>query len=294
MKNFDELLNRAKSKPTKNVVLVCAEDLEALKALSKASEEGFANPVLVGNKEEIKKNLEIVGKEFDIIEAENPQEAAEKGVRLVSSGAADLLMKGKIKTSELLKAVLNNDWGLKTGNLLSHVAVVETPYLDRLLLISDGGMIIHPDLTQKVQIIYNAIEVAKNLEIKTPKVALLAAVEVVNPDMPETIDAAILTQMNKRGQIKGCIVDGPLALDNAISEQAAKIKNINSEVAGKADILIVPDIHSGNLLGKSAVYFSGGNVAGIVVGAKAPVVLVSRADNDQSKLAALALGVLNS
>ncbi|PNR87432.1 phosphate butyryltransferase [Petrotoga sp. 9T1HF07.CasAA.8.2] len=294
MKNFEELLNRAKSKPTKNVVLVCAEDLEALKALSKANEEGFANPVLVGNKEEIKKNLEIVGKEFDIIEAENPQEAAEKGVRLVSSGAADLLMKGKIKTSELLKAVLNNDWGLKTGNLLSHVALVETPYLDRLLLISDGGMIIHPDLTQKVQIIYNAVEVAKSLEIKTPKVALLAAVEVVNPDMPETIDAAILTQMNKRGQIKDCIVDGPLALDNAISEQAAKIKNINSEVAGKADILIVPDIHSGNLLGKSAVYFSGGNVAGIVVGAKAPVVLVSRADNDQSKLAALALGVLNS
>jgi phosphate butyryltransferase len=178
--------------------------------------------------------------------------------------------------------------------LLSHVALVETPYLDRLLLISDGGMIIHPDLTQKVQIIYNALEVAKNLEIKTPKVALLAAAEVVNPDMPETIDAAILTQMNKRDQIKGCIVDGPLALDNAISEQAAKIKNINSEVAGKADILIVPDIHSGNLLGKSAVYFSGGNVAGIVVGAKAPIVLVSRADNDQSKLAALALGVLNS
>lgn len=238
--------------------------------------------------------MEIVGKEFDIIEAETPQEAAEKGVRLVSSGAADLLMKGKIKTSELLKAVLNNDWGLKTGNLLSHVAVVETPYLDRLLLISDGGMIIHPDLMQKVQIIYNALEVAKNLEIKTPKVALLAAVEVVNPDMPETVDAAILTQMNKRGQIKGCIVDGPLALDNAINEQAAKIKNINSEVAGKADILIVPDIHSGNLLGKSAVYFSGGNVAGIVVGAKAPIVLVSRADNDQSKLAALALGVLNS
>jgi len=294
MKNFEELLNRAKSKPTKNVVLVCAEDLEALKALSKANEEGVANPVLVGNKEVIKKNLEIVGKDFDIIEAETPQESAEKGVRLVSSGAGDLLMKGKIKTSELLKAVLNNDWGLKTGNLLSHVAVVETPYLDRLLIISDGGMIIKPDLTQKVQIIYNALEVAKNMEIQTPKVAILAAVEVVNPNMPETMDAAILTQMNKRGQIKGCIVDGPLALDNAINEQAAKIKNINSEVAGKADILIVPDIHSGNLLGKSAVYLAGGNVAGIVVGAKAPVVLVSRADNDQSKLAAVTLGVLNS
>lgn len=294
MKNFQELLKKAKSSTRKNVVLVGAEDLEALKAISMAYEEGFANPVLVGNKEIIAKNLESIEQDFDIIEAEDPKEAAEKGVRLVSSGAADLLMKGKIKTSELLKAVLNKEWGLRTGSLLSHVAAIETPYLERLLLVSDGGMIINPDLTQKIDIINNAVKVAKNLEIDIPKVAILAAVEVVNPDMPETIDASILSQMNKRGQIKDCIIDGPLALDNAISEEAAKIKNIKSDVAGKADILIVPDIHSGNILGKSAVYISGGNVAGMIVGAKAPVVVVSRSDNSQSKLVALALGVLNA
>ncbi|RAO99034.1 phosphate butyryltransferase [Petrotoga sp. 9PW.55.5.1] len=294
MKNFQELLKKAKSSTRKNVVLVGAEDLEALKAISMAYEEGFVNPVLVGNKETIAKNLESIEQDFDIIEAEDPKEAAEKGVRLVSSGAADLLMKGKIKTSELLKAVLNKEWGLRTGSLLSHVAAIETPYLERLLLVSDGGMIINPDLTQKIDIINNAVKVAKNLEIDIPKVAILAAVEVVNPDMPETIDASILSQMNKRGQIKDCIIDGPLALDNAISEEAAKIKNIKSDVAGKADILIVPDIHSGNILGKSAVYISGGNVAGMIVGAKAPVVVVSRSDNSQSKLVALALGVLNA
>jgi phosphate butyryltransferase len=294
MKNFQELLEKAKSSTRKNVVLVGAEDLEALKAISMAYEEGFANPVLVGNKETIAKNLESIEQDFDIIEAEDPKEAAEKGVRLVSSGAADLLMKGKIKTSELLKAVLNKEWGLRTGSLLSHVAAIETPYLERLLLVSDGGMIINPDLTQKIDIINNAVKVAKNLEIDIPKVAILAAVEVVNPDMPETIDASILSQMNKRGQINDCIIDGPLALDNAISEEAAKIKNIKSDVAGKADILIVPDIHSGNILGKSAVYISGGNVAGMIVGAKAPVVVVSRSDNSQSKLVALALGVLNA
>lgn len=294
MKNFQELLKKAKSSTRKNVVLVGAEDLEALKAISMAYEEGFVNPVLVGNKETIAKNLESIEQDFDIIEAEDPKEAAEKGVRLVSSGAADLLMKGKIKTSELLKAVLNKEWGLRTGSLLSHVAAIETPFLERLLLVSDGGMIINPDLTQKIDIINNAVKVAKNLEIDIPKVAILAAVEVVNPDMPETIDASVLSQMNQRGQIKDCIIDGPLALDNAISEEAAKIKNIKSDVAGKADILIVPDIHSGNILGKSAVYISGGNVAGMIVGAKAPVVVVSRSDNSQSKLAALALGVLNA
>ncbi|PNR96675.1 bifunctional enoyl-CoA hydratase/phosphate acetyltransferase [Petrotoga sp. 9PWA.NaAc.5.4] len=294
MRNFKELIKKAKIMKKKNLVLIGAEDIEAVKAISYAYEEGIISPVLIGNKEKIQNNLKIVNKDFDIIEAENSQQAAQIGVRLVSSGAADLIMKGKIKTSELLKAILNKEWGLRNENLLSHVAVLDIQNLNRLIIITDGGMVIKPDLNQKVQIINNALKVANSLDIEIPKVAVLGAVEVVNPDMPETEDAAILTQMNKRGQIKDCIVDGPLALDNAINEEAASIKEIKSPVAGKADILLVPDIHSGNFLGKAAVYMANGNIAGIIIGAKVPVVLVSRADNAQSKLASVALGVINS
>lgn len=294
MRNFKELIAKAKNTKKKNLALIGAEDVEAVKAVSYAYDEGIINPVLIGNKEKIQNNLKIVNKDFDIIEAENSQQAAQIGVRLVSSGAADLIMKGKIKTSELLKEILNKEWGLRNESLLSHVAVLDIQYLNRLVIITDGGMIIKPDLNQKVQIINNAVKVANSLGIGIPNIAVLAAVEVVNPDMPETEDAAILTQMNERGQIKDCVVDGPLALDNAINEEAASIKEIKSPVAGKADILLVPDIHSGNFLGKAAVYMANGNIAGIIVGAKVPVVLVSRADNAQSKLASVALGVINS
>ncbi|WGS65876.1 bifunctional enoyl-CoA hydratase/phosphate acetyltransferase [Marinitoga aeolica] len=294
MKTLKEVIEKAKSLNKKRVVVVGAEDKEALKAVSAAYDEGFVEPVLVGKKEIIEENLKELGKEFDIIDAKTEEEAAEQGVRLVSSGAADIVMKGLIKTSKLLKAVLNKEWGLRTGSVLSHVAIVETEALDSLKIVTDGGMIIKPTLDQKVAIINNAVELAHSMGIETPKVALLAAVEVVNPDMPETMDAAIITQMNKRGQIKGCIVDGPLALDNALSEMAAKIKKIKSDVAGHADILVVPDIHAGNVLGKSAIYLANGKIAGLVLGAKAPIVIVSRADTAESKLASLALAVLKA
>lgn len=274
--------------------MVGAEDTEALNAVSAAHDEGFADPVLVGDKEIIQENLKKIGKTFDIVHAENSQDTAEKGIRLVSSGAADVVMKGNIKTSILLKAALNKDWGLRTGNVLSHCAVLDTPYLDKLIFVTDGGMIIRPDLNQKVSIINNAVKLAKSLGIETPKVGVIAAVEVVNPDMPETKDAAILTQMNRRGQIKDCIVDGPLGIDNALDMTAAKIKKVTGEVAGQADILLVPDIHSGNFLGKSAVYLAGGKIAGLILGCSAPIVVVSRANDAQSKMASLALGVLNA
>ncbi|KAF2955182.1 bifunctional enoyl-CoA hydratase/phosphate acetyltransferase [Marinitoga sp. 38H-ov] len=294
MKTLREVIEKAKTVSKKRVVVVGAEDKEALKAVAAAYDEGFVEPVLVGNKDIIEENLKELGREFDIIDAKTEEEAAEQGVRLVSSGAADIVMKGLIKTSKLLKAVLNKEWGLRTGSVLSHVAIIETEALESLKLVTDGGMIIKPTLDQKVAIINNAVELAHSMGIDNPKVALLAAVEVVNPDMPETLDAAIITQMNKRGQIKGCTVDGPLALDNALSEMAAKIKKIDSDVAGHADILVVPDIHAGNVLGKSAIYLANGKIAGLVLGAKAPIVIVSRADTAESKLASLALASLKA
>ena len=294
MKKLYDLVEKAKSQEKKRVVVIGAEDVEALKAVSMAEEEGFVEPVLVGKSEVIKAELEKMNKNYEIVDARDSYEAAEKGVRLVSSGTADVVLKGDIKTAILLKAVLNKEWGLRTGSVLSHVIAMETPHLEKLLFVTDGGMIVKPTLDEKVSIINNSVKIVKSIGVETPKVAVLAAVEVVNPAMPETTEAAILTQMNRRGQISGCIVDGPLALDNALSEMAAKIKKVTGDVAGKADILVVPDIHAGNLLGKSAVYLAGGNIAGVIAGAAAPVVIVSRADNSQAKLASLALGVLSS
>jgi len=224
-----------------------------------------------------------------IVHSENEVISSEIAVKLISEGKANILMKGLVKTATLLKAVLNKEWGLRTGNLLSHVAILETPGLDRLIFVTDGGMIIKPDLNQKIGIIQNAVNLAHDLGYERPNVALIAAVEVVNPDMPETMEAAIISKMADRKQIKGCNIDGPLGLDNALNLMAAKIKNVESNVAGKADILVVPDIHSGNFLGKSAVYLANGKIAGLVVGAKVPIIIVSRADSSESKINSIAL-----
>jgi len=200
-------------------------------------------------------------------------------------------MKGLIKTSTLLKAVLNKEWGLRTERLLSHVVLMEIPGFDRLLFLTDGGMVIRPSLEEKVQIIMNAVDLAKRLGYEKPKVALIAAVETVNEKIPETVEASIIAKMAERGQIKGCIIDGPLGFDNAVSTFAARVKGIKSDVAGIADILVVPDIHSGNFLGKSVVYFAKGRIAGVVVGARKPVVIVSRADTEESKFYSVVLGI---
>ena len=200
-------------------------------------------------------------------------------------------MKGNLSTSLILKAVLNKEHGLRTGNVLSHVAVFDVPHYDRPILVTDAAMNITPSLEEKVQIIQNAVNVAHSIGIEMPKVAPIAAVEVVNPLMPATVEAALLTQMNRRGQIKGCVIDGPLALDNAINIEAAKQKGIQSEVAGQADILLVPAIETGNVLYKSLIYFAKAKVGAILAGAKAPVVLTSRADSSESKLYSLALAI---
>jgi phosphate butyryltransferase len=216
-------------------------------------------------------------------------------VALVRAGEADMLMKGVLDTSILLKAALNKENGLNAGRLTSHVAVMEVPTYHKLLIVTDAAINIAPDLAGKLDIIANAVQVARAIGLANPKVALLAAVEKVNWDkMPCTADAAIITQMNRRGQLKGCIVDGPLALDNAVSAESAQIKKIVSEVAGDADILVAPDIEAGNILYKCLLDLGQAKGAGIVVGASKPIVLTSRADSAETKLASIALAALAS
>ena len=289
------LFERAQSGKVMKIVVAAAEDGEVLEAVKQASSEGIVDAILVGDPDKISevarsKNIDVSS--FEVISAKNDEEAAMKAVQTVSSGKGDLLMKGFIKTSTLLKAVLNKEWGLRTGNLLSHLFLFEVSRLGKVIGLTDGGLNTYPGLQEKVAIVNNAVSCYHALGVETPKVAVLAAVEVVNPDMPCTLDAAALVQMNRRNQIKGCIIDGPLALDNALSVEAAKHKGIVSEVAGSPDILLVPDIEAGNLLGKVILFMANGAGAGVVLGAKVPVVLTSRGDTARTKALSIALGAV--
>ncbi|SUY47252.1 phosphate butyryltransferase [Clostridium putrefaciens] len=295
VKELEQLIDMAKNKPVKTISVAVADDSEILKAVAKAVNLGIVNATLVGNKQRIEsilKDENILLKGAKIINEENSKNAAKIAVEEVSLGKADFIMKGMINTADLLKAVLDKKADLRGKGILSHVMVYETPTYHKLLFLTDGGMIPYPDVNDKVAIINNAVFVASSLGIQTPKVAAICAVETVNPSMQSTLDASMLSQMNKRGQIKGCLVDGPLGLDNSISKEAANHKGIKSEVAGDADILLVPNIESGNFLGKSLTYFGNAKSAGIIVGAKCPIVLVSRADSAMSKLYSIALGAL--
>lgn len=249
---------------------------------------------LTGDYEEIegiarRQNLDISG--FEIINESDNVIACQKSVELVSSGKADIIMKGIVDTSIILKAVLS-DKSLRSGNILSHVAAAEVRDYEKLLIFSDAGMNIAPDLSQKVHILENSTGLARALDIDNPQVAIVCAVEKVNPKMPATVDAAQLTKMNEEGHITGCIVGGPFALDNAVSLKTARHKGINHPVAGNADILIMPNIEAGNILYKSLVYHAKAKCAGLVVGAKIPIVVASRADDEETKLNSIALAVL--
>jgi phosphate butyryltransferase len=294
-RSLAELITKAREQGPLNLVVAAAADEEVLLAVKEARNLGIAAPFLVGDEPRIQQLA--AGIDFDLTDVplyHEPQTAscARRAVGLVSSGQAHLLMKGLMSTADILRAVLDKEIGLRTGRILSHVMVYEMPGYDRLFFLTDGGMNMFPDLKQKADIVTNAVEVARALGIDEPKVAALAAIEMVNPDMTATLDAAALAQMAARGQIKNCVIDGPLALDNAISAKAASHKGIVSSVAGKADILLVPSIEAGNLLGKAMTYFGQGKSAGIIVGTKAPVVLVSRADPNETKLQSIALGVV--
>lgn len=295
IKSFDEILKMAAEKGPKTIAVAVAQDVEVLLAVSNAKRLGIADVILVGDKEEIiavaeKIKVDLAG--MEIVDVKEKDQACMKAVELVSSGKAHLVMKGLVDTSVILKAVLNEEIGLRTGNVLSHVAVFDIEGYDRLFYVTDAAMNVAPNLDQKRQITENAVQVAVAMGNENPKIALLAAVEKVNPKMQATVDAAELEKMNKEGWLPGCEVGGPFALDNAVSVEAAKHKGMVHPVAGLADILVVPTIEAGNMLYKSMVFFAKSKNAGVIVGAKAPIVLTSRADSDEAKLNSIAIGIL--
>ncbi len=295
IKTFPQLIEAAKRIGPKTVGAAAANEKEILLAVADAQQQGIASFILVGNQPLIRElasqeGINITG--MIVVHEPDARKAARRVIELVNLGHADFPMKGRVETSEFLKAALDREHGLRKGELLTHVGVMEIPGFDRLLLISDAGVVVAPTMEQKVAIVQNAIDVALALGVKEPKVAVLAATEMVNVKIPTTMDAANLSKMAERGQIRGGIVDGPLALDNAISEEATLVKGIKSPVAGRADILIAPDIEAGNALAKAITYFAKGKMAGIVVGAKTPLVVASRADDHETRLACLALGVV--
>ncbi|OHD24476.1 MAG: phosphate butyryltransferase [Spirochaetes bacterium GWB1_59_5] len=295
MKSIADILAAARAGGRKRIAVAAAQEHSALEAALDAKAAGIAEPILIGDLEAIRAIASELGADLTglrLIEEKDYAKAAAAAVALVRSGEADVLMKGVLDTSILLKAALNKENGLNAGRLTSHVAVMESPHYHKLFIVTDAAINIAPDLQGKLDIIANAVKVFRALGVERPKVALLAAVEKVNDKMPCTVDAAVITVMNRRGQVKDCIIDGPLALDNAISAESARIKKIVSEVAGDADILVAPDIEAGNLLYKALLDLGGAKGAGIVAGAAKPIVLTSRADSRETKLASIALAVL--
>jgi phosphate butyryltransferase len=292
IKHLLELVEVAKSLKTRKLVLAAAGDEDALLAVKNATMQGIISPILVGDMLTIRTIAKRIN--FDISELEcydiiDNFEASVKATALIKQGNAEILMKGAVGTGVLMKAVLDKENGLRKGDTLSHVAVFESPYYHKLLGVTDAAVNVNPDLETKIAIIKNAVEVFHKLGNSNPKVAIVGSVETVNPRMEATMHAATISMMNYRKQITGCIIDGPLAIDNAISRKSAEHKSIISEVAGDADIIMAPNIDGGNILYKT-LNFLGGAVSGaVIMGAKAPVVLTSRADSDKSKFLSIAL-----
>jgi phosphate butyryltransferase len=291
--SFAELYEKTISLPKRRMVVAAAHDLEVLQAVSDAASRGLVDVTLIGDAAKTKEiaaehNLDIAA--MELIDLADYTEAARETVRLVSTGQAHMLMKGILDTATLLRAVLDKEIGLRTGRLLCHVAVMEIPGLNRLLLMTDGGMVIAPSLEEKIGMLKNAFDVARGLGIKQPKAVPITAVEQVNPKMPATVDAAELHKMALAGEFgDDVLVSGPLAFDGALDAEAAKHKGITDSVAGYADILLMPYIEVGNVFYKALVRYAGIKVSGIVVGAKAPIVLVSRADSPEAKCNSIAL-----
>lgn len=297
VKTFSDLINVAQEKGPKKLSVAVAEDREVLNAVKEAKELNIIQPILVGNREKIEEISHYIGldlRNIEIIDEKDGQLAARKATELVSSGKAHILMKGLIDTSIIMKQVLDKEIGLRTGSIISHMAVFDVDTYHKLLFVTDAAMNISPDLNQKKDILINAVDLAHSMGIDKPKVAVIAAKEKVSTKMEATVHAEELANMNRNGEIKGCIVDGPLALDNAISKKAAETKGIESEVAGDADILLMPYIEAGNVLYKSLTYFANSKNAGIILGAKAPIVLTSRADSEETKLYSIVLSVILS
>lgn len=292
---FNALINSTSSLPAVRTAVVHPCDALSLEGALEAGAKGIIIPVLVGPKSKIEAAAAEIGRDLpgiEIIDVPHSRAAAEQAVALARTGKVDMLMKGKIHTDELLKPVVNKETGLRSERRMSHIFALDVPTYDKLLLISDAAINIFPDLRIKRDIVQNAIDLASSLGITLPKVALLSAVETVTSNLPSTIDAAALCKMADRGQITGGLLDGPLAFDNAVSKSATETKGIQSDVAGQADILIVPDLEAGNMMAKQLIYLAGADAGGIVLGARVPIVLTSRADGVLSRLVSAAMAQL--
>ena len=295
-KSFDALLSKVNECSMKKVAVAVAQDAPVLEAIKAAKERQIADAILVGDEKKIREiaasiNMDLT--DFEIINEEDPMTAALAAVKLVHDGKADMYMKGIIDTKSFLKSVLDKEVGLRTGKALSHVSVFEVKKLNKLLFLADVAFMTYPTLEDKVNIIKNTVEICNACGIENPKVAPLAAVEVVNPKMPCTVEADELTKMNERGEITGCVVDGPLSLDIAIDPEAAKHKEATGrKIAGDADILLFPDIHAGNLVYKCLVHTADVKNGCIITGTAAPVILTSRSDEFETKLNSIALAAV--
>ena len=297
IRSFEQLLDLVKKKEKKVLAIASAEGKEIIQAAKLATDENILFPIFIGDREKIEKISKEIDFDLDkveIVDEKDINKTSEIAVELVKKKRADMLMKGKVDTRSLLKAVLDKEKGLRADKLLSHVAVVEVKSYSKLMLVTDGGMNINPDVNNKIEILKNAIDVAHRLGIEKPKISVLAAVETVNPDMPETVDASVITKMGERGDLGEVIIDGPLAFDIAIDKKSAEIKGVESLVAGETDIFLVPNISAGNIMVKALIYLADAKVGGIIVGGGAPIVLLSRSDSKETKLYSMALGAMVS
>jgi len=299
IKNFEQLLEAAAKIQEKKVVVVFPNNEETLSAVTQARTKRLAQFILVGDESIIRKKISLGGNlpaGVEILHETLVNNALEKSIELIRQGKGDVLLKGGVDTGTLMKAVLHEESGIRTGRLLSDVFIFEYPARkeNKLIMITDGGLTLSPNLKDKVGLINNAVEVAHSLGNKNPKVAVLSATEFVNPKLQSTVDAAELTKMNERGEIKGCTVFGPLALDNAISQEAANEKGIKSPIAGNAEILILPSIEAANIFAKGTTYLAGFRLAHVIVGGKIPILIPSRADKSDAKMLSVALGVVMS
>ena len=287
--NFEELIAKVKGEPSRKVMAVaCANDEHTLEAVVHARREGIVEPLLVGDRKVIKEILSGLGEEipeeniYDV-PMEDLKGACEKAVKLVRDGKADFLMKGKVDTKIILKEVVNKEYGLGQGKLMSHFSIFQVPGYHKLIVPVDGGMVPYPDLQQKKEIIENTVDTLVSMGYDCPKVGVLACVEKVNPKMPESVDGAELQAMNERGEIKNCIVEGPIQYDCAMRKDIADFKGLESKIAGDPDVLVAPNIHAGNIMGKMYTISCGGKMAGFIVGAKCPIVMVSRGSSAEEK-----------
>ncbi len=286
------LVDIAKSKRKRKIAVAAAADVHVLEAIKNAQEEGIIEPILIGDLTKVKEiaaNINLNLEHIEMHDVKDNFEASLTATRLIGEGKAEILMKGLVSSGILLKAVLHKEYGLRKGSILSHVALFESPYYHKLLGVTDAAMNVEPTLEEKIAIIKNAIEVFHNLDITNPKVAIVGSVETINPKMEATMHAATISMMNYRKQITGCIIDGPLAIDGAVSKRAADLKHITSEVAGDVDLILAPDINGANILYKSMNFLGGATAAAVIMGATAPIVLTSRGDSEKSKFLSIAL-----